>query len=728
MRNVVVCTKCGMQLSIPDVAAGQLIQCPGCAAVFSPTDQPVTGASQEAGGRAIVWVLTAVVGLASIAAGVFAWYVAHGARSEENLAAEVKNPIADALPQQGPEESGDPASDTPAVLPQKDSNEADHQLPSKKEEQKPDRKEPQKELAKIDNSKIDAPKQVESKKELPKQVEPPRVAPPKDEIVIQGDGWFEVHCVQGRFRVTLPALPLAQPLQEPDSKNAGPGYTAAHPTEELVFRAGSIEPSGDLAAGAWEGFLIPAVKYDLGAMQFTTKKEIRQDGHDGWSFLAATNKARIGVAGRFFHLRDISGKSRLFLFTVVGPHARLDSPDVRRFFKSIQLENDHTTLAKGNDRPENPRGNTAVGEEKKVTDKKPLDLKKREPQNARITSPAPAGEVVKLAGKLNAHVGAVIDLDAQAALLLLRGGHAKLYAYPEFRPLASYKLGGGSAYRPVYERAKGRLFVLSPSPKTKDPVGKPGGSQVAMYEIRALLEGKFNSNAEIMPAKIISLGGFCSQLCLSPDGAWLYALQSANPKMPKVVRLDAATGEAVATLPVPEFTDRLVLARDGKTLFALAHSAARTVKGPPPEGTLLVITAQTMKLAKSINLPLDPFDLETTRESIVFVSGHGGVRSEIAVVDGAKEMPLIATWKGVPPNSSLKLSDDEKCLYVGNWKGATAAVAGLLLPGVLAGSDLPKAQWVQSPPVPARGEMIVTPDNQYLLCDSGVVFLLKSGD
>ena len=32
------------------------------------------------------------------------------------------------------------------------------------------------------------------------------------------------------------------------------------------------------------------------------------------------------------------------------------------------------------------------------------------------------------------------------------------------------------------------------------------------------------------------------------------------------------------------------------------------------------------------------------------------------------------------------------------------------------------AEWARHPPVPARGDMVVTPDNQYLLCDSGVVF------
>src|SRR5262249_22749462 len=161
--------------------------------------------------------------------------------------------------------------------------------------------------------------------------------------------------------------------------------------------------------------------------------------------------------------------------------------------------------------------------------------------------------------------------DAKAAMLLLPGGQAKLYSYPEFRPLGSYKLSAGSAYRPAYDRDHGRLFALTSSLKAKDPAGKPGGSQVAVYEVRALLDGRLNAQSEIAPAKTIPLGGFCSQLCLSPDGAWLYALDTGNPKSPKVVRVGVPKGDIAGTLGVHEFTDRLTLAKDGKALYALSH-------------------------------------------------------------------------------------------------------------------------------------------------------------
>ena len=41
MPKVVVCAKCGMRMGLPDNAAGQLIQCPSCKAVYTlPASAP----------------------------------------------------------------------------------------------------------------------------------------------------------------------------------------------------------------------------------------------------------------------------------------------------------------------------------------------------------------------------------------------------------------------------------------------------------------------------------------------------------------------------------------------------------------------------------------------------------------------------------------------------------------------------------------------------------------
>ena len=65
------------------------------------------------------------------------------------------------------------------------------------------------------------------------------------------------------------------------------------------------------------------------------------------------------------------------------------------------------------------------------------------------------------------------------------GGMAKLYTYPEFQALGVYKLAAGTAHRPLYHQASGKLFALAARAKylvTRDDdllvLGKPFGMQI----------------------------------------------------------------------------------------------------------------------------------------------------------------------------------------------------------------------------------------------------------
>jgi hypothetical protein len=352
------------------------------------------------------------------------------------------------------------------------------------------------------------------------------------------------------------------------------------------------------------------------------------------------------------------------------------------------------------------------------------------PLNPKFPTPIPLmpGEVSKIAGQLNPYLGALIDMETNNALLLLPSGQAKLYAYPEFTALGTFKLGAGPAYRPVHDKANGRVFALSPNLKGKDQPGTAGGSQVIIYAIRDLLEGKLKKNSELAPSKTIELGGFCTHLCISPDAETLYALDTSNPKAIKVLRVSVAKGKVDGNVRMPEYTGNLTLARDGKTLYALSHLTPHSIKAPSLEGAILIIDPETMTLTNTVNIPIDPFAMEVTKEGIIFVSGFGGVRTDIAVITIGKRTPVMAMWRGVLPGSCLKLSEDQKFLYVSNWRGTPATVGSLAIPEMLAGSNLPRTNWVRSPYAAVRGEMLITPDNRFLLCDSGYVFLLQPAD
>jgi HEAT repeat protein len=356
------------------------------------------------------------------------------------------------------------------------------------------------------------------------------------------------------------------------------------------------------------------------------------------------------------------------------------------------------------------------------------------PKPALVPQPAPLpvrsktiGDLGKVATTLDLHQGAVIDVDAKTALLFLARGKVKRYSYPEFKPSGTYMLDHGTAFGPIYDKDSGRLFVLEPAYKSELAESLPDkmrrGIQVTVYQIRDLLNRKLKNDdkdAKVKASKTISLEGKCSHLCLSPDGAWLYALDQNNyPKEVKVVRVNLATEKIdEKKVDMPDSTFRLSLARDGKTLYALSGDPAFKAKR-----AILAIDAEDMVLKKPINLPVDPFDLVTTKEGVVFVSGSGNKASEITILD-VRTGKVEATWKGVPAGSRLKLSEDEKCLFVGKWTATASKVCSVAVPDVFSDSTLPPEKWAKGRLFDTHGEMMLTQDNRFLLCDSGDVFSL----
>ncbi len=770
MQKVVVCGSCGMKLGIPDVDSSQPIQCPGCSTIFtldmpSPRKDSVSKSSKRRrrgeeddedetredadsprDSNILVWGFITVVVFVVIAVG----FLIRSQLKQETQTDEPKIALPFKKPFQEPKPSTpDPAQGVTQPVAQPDPK---GNVPNSPQELKPyvgtpsDPSVPNKEEPKAQPGNND-------KGTVPKGTVP--VAVPAN--------WLEVASATGRFHVRMPGQPIVKPFDQAKADRSGVEYMVKHPKKNFAFWATYSLLSGKAARAPAAEDYDATVARPFGDTLFGTNKdaEISHDGLKGREFSAAGLDMK-KVVGRYFR-REEGGKVFVNSFMVVGPDAGLDEPEVVAFLHSIKFDKGPPlpgtdVVAKSEPRPD-PLKNVPAPETTPATPPatapKPLDPFAVPPEKPTPRPPDPAtkppfdpfapvtpktdpkpadpglgtgsmgGEVAKIAGKLDAHQGAVIDVNAKAALLFLPGGQAKLYAYPEFKLLASYRLGAGAASYPVYDPAGGRLFTLVPNLK-KDPAGKRGGSQLAIYEIRPLLEGKITPKSVFAPTKTLHLSGFCSNLCLSPDGQALYALEARDGKGTRAVRLGVAKGDTVASAPVPDLTDGLSLTRDGKTLFALAHVNPRlATKTLPPQGTLLALDPETMKVRKTVTIAIDPFEMAVTNEGIVFVAAYGGVRGEIAVVDINADPPIVATWKGVPPSSCLKLSDNAKYLYISNWKSSPATVAGVPLPDVLAGSELPKSSWAQSPPVQARGDMVLTADSQFLVCDSGVVFLLE---
>jgi WD40 repeat protein len=336
-------------------------------------------------------------------------------------------------------------------------------------------------------------------------------------------------------------------------------------------------------------------------------------------------------------------------------------------------------------------------------------------------------EVAQPVGRIEAYLGAVFDAKNGLLLLTLPNGQLKAYTYPEFRPKGTYKLSG-KGYEPAYDAERGLLYVLTPNLKANDPTTRRGGSQVLVYDLKKLTEGKAASG-ELKPVQTIALGDIATHLAVSPDGDWVYTLQVKDSKTVKAQRFNAK-GEASGEVALAEYTDVLCLSRDGKGLYAIAHSAPRGGGSKPGSvtGTVQLIDPATMRMKKSVNVNLDPFDIDTGPDGLVFLSGAGGQTCEVVILNLSQESPLLATWKGVPSNACLRLSEDGSRLYVSAMKASAAWLGSLNLPDPLIASDLPQTRWVMVQQDKVRGEVVVSPDGQFLLNETGVVFMLKEED
>jgi hypothetical protein len=89
----------------------------------------------------------------------------------------------------------------------------------------------------------------------------------------------------------------------------------------------------------------------------------------------------------------------------------------------------------------------------------------------------------------------------------------------------------------------------------------------------------------------------------------------------------------------------------------------------------------------------------------------------------------VARWKGFVSASSLRLSDDQKRLYVSSWRQTQASVSSFRVPQKLEASEAPLGKtWKTVGPGNVRGELVVSSDGEHLMCDIGCVLALKDGN
>jgi WD40 repeat protein/mono/diheme cytochrome c family protein len=241
--------------------------------------------------------------------------------------------------------------------------------------------------------------------------------------------------------------------------------------------------------------------------------------------------------------------------------------------------------------------------------------------------------------------------------------------------------------------------VITPPSKENDPpIHRPTSEQ-----------------RDLRPETILPVGGTVGSMRLSPDQQFLYYLNLTENVL---ARVELRTNKR-ERLKLAEGTEVLCLSHDGKTLAAVA-----AVKGDKPACNLQLIEPATLKLRKSLQLPVAAYDLAVADSGLVFLSGGDGEWTDIAVVDPQKEA-VIARWGGVWKRSFLQLSNDQKRLYHSSQGVTPGTIEAFVIPAKR--DDNPATYKAPFPGrQPLGGEFLLSPDGKYLLCKNGTVLRLTS--
>ncbi|MBI1914579.1 MAG: hypothetical protein HYS12_07555 [Planctomycetes bacterium] len=218
----------------------------------------------------------------------------------------------------------------------------------------------------------------------------------------------------------------------------------------------------------------------------------------------------------------------------------------------------------------------------------------------------------------------------------------------------------------------------------------------------------------LKPKRIIATAGTVGNLMLSPNRRWLYYLNGTEGPL---TRIDTESLERASDLTVGPGTEVLTMTPDGKTLVALAPA------GQERGGKVQLVDAKKWEVRKTLPIDVPAFDIAADDRGRVYLSGARGDWTDVTVLDSATGA-VVARWGGVWAKSFLRLSADQKRLYVATQGVNPGSIDALVIPGKL--DDKPATYRS-----PARnehdlgGDFVVGPDGRFLLSKTGTV--LRAG-
>ncbi len=177
-----------------------------------------------------------------------------------------------------------------------------------------------------------------------------------------------------------------------------------------------------------------------------------------------------------------------------------------------------------------------------------------------------------------------------------------------FEKRGSYKLGKSLLHSLAVD-GQGRLYAQTmPTNPAIVTLARPVVGPIEIYEG---LNPKGDAEPLPAPTKKIDLRGIVKRLVSSPDGRWVYFLDTHNRK---VGRIDTQAGTVDQTNDkISTGTSSFCLTPDGKKLYCCSDT-----------NRIDVLDAATLQLEKAVTLSAgQPVDIAATDKGVVFLLGRG---------------------------------------------------------------------------------------------------------
>lgn len=269
---------------------------------------------------------------------------------------------------------------------------------------------------------------------------------------------------------------------------------------------------------------------------------------------------------------------------------------------------------------------------------------------------------------------------------------------------------------PVWEEH--RTEVVSFKPLAAPPPGKPGDKPADDSPPAGTAIRPPDTLTEIGEVLLYATVG---DMVLSRDGASLFVLDLSDCKLLKVNTETMALEASLALMDAPVC---MALQHKTDTLWI----AARTKEMAPGsqdlgKGRLTAVNPTTMQAGVTMEIPVDPFDLDVSASGIAYVSTVAG---SVLVVDTAKK----SSEKNQMSHDYLRLQlhPDGSRLYGGSGSSGGAFVC-MTTTRELQGKypPYPSYFWPGAGSFTEGGDFLISPDGRYLIGARGTVVRLSKG-